>query len=68
MLDYSNIEKEVNELLSDFDNLDVEQLTKLLSAVGVLHSFYTLQTNNSIGIFNKIQANLIQKSQESDQK
>lgn len=65
MLDYSNVESSVNELLKKFDELNQEELTQLLSAVGLLHTFYQLRTSEALSIFAQLTKKISEKQAEA---
>lgn len=67
MLNYSNVEAQINEQLPKLEELTTEQLTALLSALGLVQSFYQIKSTEALNIFNYVQ-DRIGKLEEAKQK
>ena len=62
MLDFSQLQNQINEQLKRFEELNKEELTNLLASVGLLQACYVSATNRVAQTFDTIQSKLVELS------
>lgn len=60
MLDFTQLQTQVNEQLKRFNELNKEELTQLLASTGLLQACYVSATNRVAQTFDAIQNKLIE--------
>jgi AMMECR1 domain-containing protein len=66
MLDFSQLQTQINEQLKRFEELSKEELTNLLASVGLLQACYISATQKVGLTFDAIQSKLVQLSQPEE--